>query len=382
MSISFSEVPKNARVPGVYIEIDNSLANSAEQQQSILVIGNALVPVDGVPVTPANKVILCMNKEVAIAQFGAGSDIAKMMNYLDKQKITLPIYAISVADADLMMALASLGDTQYHHLICALNDDTSIRELGEFLEARYDALSMIPGLAYVPKKGLHAELVTFGAKSNCPLISFMSINALGDAANNVLTDAEVLAAWAGQIAQSLANDPCRPLQTLVINGVYSMASSEFDWSERNLLLHEGMSTYTVTATGSVQVERVVTAYTENAAGVADDSYLDVMTPATAMYFREKQRSLILSRYGRHKLAKDGTSFAQGQAIVTPSMVKSELLTLYKALEYAGIVQDFEGYKKTLIAELDANNKQRLNYQDSPQFVNGLIIVAGKIQFRK
>ncbi len=382
MSISFSEVPNNTRVPGVYIEIDNSLANNAEQQQLVLVVGNTLVA-DGVtPATPANKAILCMNEKVAIEQFGANSEIAKMMAYVDKQNITLPVYAISVANADLMAALASLGDTQYHHIICALNDDTSVRDLGEFLEARYEALQMIPALAYLPKKGTHAELVTFGGKSNCPLISFMSINALGNSANEPLTDEEALAAWAAQVAQSLAIDPCRPLQTLTLNGVYSIASSEFDWSERNLLLHEGMSTYTVTSTGAVQVERVVTAYTENASGVADDSYLDVMTPATAMYFREKQRSLILSKYGRHKLANDGTRFAQGQAIATPSMIKGELLALYKSLELNGIVQDFDGYKKSLIVQLAKGDKVRLNYQDSPQFVNGLIIVAGKIQFRK
>lgn len=167
-----------------------------------------------------------------------------------------------------------------------------------------------------------------------------------------------------------------------MSGVYSIADTEFDWAERNLLLHEGMGTYVVTSTKEVQVERAVTAYTENASGIADNSYLDIMTPATAMYFRQKQRARILSKYARFKVAKDGTRFAPGQAIVTPSMFKTELLALYKELEYNGIVQDFDGYKKSLIVELDDTNKQRINYQDSPQFVNGLIIVAGKIQFRK
>jgi len=377
MSISFSEVPGNARVPGVYIEIDNSLANSAEAQQIVLIIGNA---VDGATIKPST-VVLCMNEDSARAQFGE-SDITSMLKYFKKQDETMPVYAISVAAGDTISALAALGDTQYHHIICSLNDSVTVRDLGEFLNGRYEALQMVPGIAYLPKKGTHAELVTFGSTSNCPLMSFVSINALGDSANEPLSDAEVVAAWAGQIAPSLANDPCRPLQTLKMNGVYSIATQEFDWSERNLLLHEGMGTYTVTATREVQVERPVTAYTENAAGIADDSYLDVMTPATAMFFREKQRSLIQSKYGRHKLAKDGASFAPGQAIVTPSILKGELLTLYKNLEYRGIVQDFEGYKKSLIVELDTTNKTRVNYQDSPQFVNGLIIVAGKIQFRK
>lgn len=378
MSISFSEIPSNARVPGTYIEIDNSLANSAEQQQKMLVIANAK---EGASVA-ANVVKLCMNEDVAITLFGADSEAAKMLKYLDMQEISLPIYVVTVAGADLMAALAVLGDTQYHHIVCVLNDTESIRDLATFLDARYTALEMIPAIAYVPKKGTHSELVTFGSMCNSPLISFMSINAVGDSAGAAITDAEAVSAWAGQIAQSLSNDPCRPLQTLALNGVYSISASEFDWTERNLLLHEGMGTYTVTATGSVQIERPVTAYTENAAGIADDSYLDVMTPATAMYFREKQRSLILSKFSRHKLAEDQTMFAQGQAIVTPSIVKGELLSLYKSLEYAGIVQDFDGYKKSLVVELDANNKSRINYKDSPQFVNGLIIVAGKIQFRK
>lgn len=377
MSISFAEVPNNARVPGMYVEIDNSLANSAEDQQLCLVIGNHVANAP----TPANTVKLCMDDGKATELFGA-SDIVSMVKYFRKQDETMPIYAISVADSDTMSALAALGDTQYHHIICSLNDDTTIRDLGEFLEKRYDALNQIPGLAYLPKKGTHAELVTFGTKSNCPLISFMSIDSLGNSANEPLTDAEAIGAWVGQIAPSLANDPCRPLQTLKLSGVYSTAETEFDWAERNLLLHEGMGTYTVTSSKEVQVERPVTAYTENAAGIADNSYLDVMTPATAMYFRQKQRSRILSKYARHKVAKDGSRFAPGQVIVTPSMFKSELLALYRELEYQGIVQDFDGYKKSLIVELDATNKQRINYQDSPQFVNGLIIVAGKIQFRK
>ncbi|MCC4783137.1 phage tail sheath subtilisin-like domain-containing protein [Vibrio lentus] len=378
MSIGFAEVPSTARVPGVYIEIDNSLANSAEDLQVILAIGNA---VSDATVAP-NKVTLCMDETIAAASFGANSDIVEMVTYFRKQDKTMPIFAVSVEDSDTASALAALGDVQYHHIMCSLNDSTTIRELGTFLEERYGALEQVPGIAYLPKKGTHAELITFAPTSNCALINFLPINNLGDSAEAPLSDAAAIGAWVGQIAPSLAIDPCRPLQTLKLNGVYSLAAQEWDWAERNLFLYEGLSTYTVNSANEVLVERAITAYTENAAGVTDNSYLDVMTPATAMYFRQKQRSLILSVYPRHKVAKDGTKFAKGQPIVTPTMFKAKLLTLYRDLEYQGIVQDFDGYKKSLIVELDETNKQRVNYQDSPQFVNGLIIVAGKIQFRK
>lgn len=378
MSIGFAEVPSTARVPGVYIEIDNSLANSAEDLQVILAIGNA---VSDATVAP-NKVTLCMDETIAAASFGANSDLVEMITYFRKQDKTMPIFAVSVEDGDTASALAALGDVQYHHIMCSLNDNTTIRELGTFLEERYGALEQVPGIAYLPKKGTHAELITFAPISNCALINFLPINNLGDSAEAPLSDAAAIGAWVGQIAPSLAIDPCRPLQTLKLNGVYSLAAQEWDWAERNLFLYEGLSTYTVNSANEVLVERAVTAYTENAAGVTDNSYLDVMTTATAMYFRQKQRSLILSVYPRHKVAKDGTKFAKGQPIVTPTMFKAKLLTLYRDLEYQGIVQDFDGYKKSLIVELDETNKQRVNYQDSPQFVNGLIIVAGKIQFRK
>lgn len=377
MGIGFNEVPKNARVTGVYIEIDNSLANTAEDQQLILVIGHAIA---GAPVG-ANKVTLCMDEKIAAKNFGA-SDIVTMVEWFRDQDKTMPIYAISVENDDLASALAALGDVQYHHIICVFNDETSVRDLGQFLEERYDALNQIPGLAYIPHQGTHAEQITYAPISNCPLINFFPTNALCDSGNKDLAHSAAIASWVGQIAPSLATDPCRPLQTLKLNGVYSKAATEWTWAERNMLLHEGMSTYTVSSAKEVLVERPVTAYTENASGVADNSYLDIMTPATAMYFRQKQRSRILSKYGRHKIAKDGTKFAKGQPIVTPSIFKTELLSLYRDLEYQGIVQDFDGYKASLIVELDENNKQRINYQDSPQFVNGLIIVAGKIQFRK
>ncbi|MFA0267968.1 phage tail sheath subtilisin-like domain-containing protein [Vibrio cyclitrophicus] len=378
MSIGFAETPSTARVPGVYIEIDNSLANSAEDLQVVLAIGNA---VSGAKVAH-NKVTLCMDETKAADSFGANSDIVEMITYFRKQDKTMPIFAISVDSGDTASALAALGDVQYHHIMCSLNDSTTIRELGTFLEERYGALEQVPGIAYLPKKGTHAELITFAPTSNCALINFLPINNFGDSAEKPLSDAAAIGAWVGQIAPSLAIDPCRPLQTLKLNGVYSLAAQEWDWAERNLFLYEGLSTYTVNSANEVLVERAVTAYTENAAGVTDNSYLDVMTPATAMYFRQKQRSLILSVYPRHKVAKDGTKFAKGQPIVTPTMFKAKLLTLYRDLEYQGIVQDFDGYKKSLIVELDETNKQRVNYQDSPQFVNGLIIVAGKIQFRK
>ncbi len=58
--------------------------------------------------------------------------------------------------------------------------------------------------------------------------------------------------------------------------------------------------------GVLRIQRDVTTYRKNAYGVADNSYLDSETLHTSAYVLRKLKSVITSKYGRHKLASDGT----------------------------------------------------------------------------
>lgn len=367
MSISFNEVPANARVPGVYIEIDNSLANTAEDLQRILIIAPGRV---------AMPVVLPTTLHDAFKEWGEDSIAYKMVQAISNQSKALPIDTVIANDNDISAALASVGDTQYHYIFSSFNDVANINRLADFLKDRYHALQQIPGLGFVARKGTHAQVVDFAKQFNSPFISIVAINDLSD------TIEEQMSAYYAQCANSLAIDPARPLQTLQLNKVKTRANTEWGYSERNLLLYSGISTYRTNNAKDVFIERPITTYRENNAGVADDSYLDITTIATAMFFRQKQRSHILSKYSRYKLAKDVANFAQGQAVITPKLAKAELLSLYRDLEERGIVQNFSSYKNSVIIEIDKTNPTRLNVQDSPVFVNGLQIYAGKIQFRK
>ena len=378
-SVSFNEIPAGLRVPGVFIEIDNSLANKAEELQKVLIVGSK----SGGD-TANHLPTLIATAESAADRFGAGSQIHQMAIAFYDQTKALPLYAVATdaANPNVDTALASTGDNQFHHIISAFNDSASVNQLADFLQARYHALQQIPGLGYIAKKTTHANLVTYGNGFNSAFINVMSINNLVDSTGTTLADEISLASWAGQIANSLAIDPARPLKTLKLNKVYTNANAEWGFTERNLLLYSGISTYTSNDAKQVFIERPITTYKENGAGAMDDSYLDITVPATAMYYRAKQRARILSKFARHKLAADGTKFAPGQAVVTPAIIKGELLSLYKDLEYKAICQDFDGYIESLIVELDNDNPSRINIQDSPKFVNGMLIYAGKIQFRK
>ena len=92
--------------------------------------------------------------------------------------------------------------------------------------------------------------------------------------------------------------------------------------------------------------------------------------------------MFAQKYPRHKLAKDSMRVAAGQPIMQPKIAKTELLVLYAEMEEKGWVQDYEGYKSTLLAEVDIDDKSRLNIYDSPQLVGQLRVVAAHNEFRR
>ncbi|HHH0130275.1 TPA: phage tail sheath C-terminal domain-containing protein, partial [Yersinia enterocolitica] len=71
----------------------------------------------------------------------------------------------------------------------------------------------------------------------------------------------------------------------------------------------------------------------------------------------------------------------GQAIVTPKVIRGELLSVYRQLERAGIVENFELFKQYLIVERNADNPNRLDVLFPPDYVNQLRVFAVLNQFR-
>ena len=104
------------------------------------------------------------------------------------------------------------------------------------------------------------------------------------------------------------------------------------------------------------------------------------TIATLSYIRYAIRTRITSKYPRYKLANDGTRFAPGQKVVTPKIIRAELLALFTELEEKAIVEDYDSYQETLIVERDSDNTQRVNVLSNENTVNQFRIYAHAIQF--
>jgi phage tail sheath gpL-like len=133
--------------------------------------------------------------------------------------------------------------------------------------------------------------------------------------------------------------------------------------------------------GFPQIAREQTTYQLNLYGYGDDAWELVTTLHTLAKLIRNQRHAITSKYPRHKLANDGTRFGPGQAIVTPGVIKAELIGQYRIEEYNGLVEDARNFKRHLIVERDPNNPNRLNTLWPPDLINQLRIFGVLAQFR-
>lgn len=279
------------------------------------------------------------------------------------------------ANPDVTNVMAAIGDDWYTAFIMAYGDTANIAVLESTLATRFGPLKMLEGHGYIGYADTHSNLVTKGQSRNSK-----NVSAIG--ANGSPTPPWEWAATLGAVcAFNLQIDPARPVQRLELPGILPpKINQRFTRDERELLLKNGISTFTVTSDGKVQIERVITEYRLNSANAADPSFLDIETLHTLSYLRWDVRTLIALRFPRHKLANDGTRYAQGQAVVTPRVIRDTLIARFFQWEEAGLVEGAEQFKKDLIVERDTPDPNRVNVRSSPDIINQFRVLAEQVEF--
>jgi phage tail sheath gpL-like len=253
-------------------------------------------------------------------------------------------------------------------------DTTNLTAIENWLAERFGPMVQKEGQAYVGHTGSFSGASTLGKSRNSPHLTIVS-------GADSPTPPWV---WAAQSAarDSFEPDPARPRQTLALPGCLPPKDkAQLTREERNMLLYDGVSTYTVNPGNVAAIERLITTYKTNEVGVPDTAYLDIETMRTIAYLRFTVRTRIGTKYPRHKLADDGTLYGPGQAIVTPSVIRSELLALFREWELAGLVEGYEQFKTDLIVERNASDPNRVDAVIPPDVVNQFRVFAGQVQFR-
>lgn len=312
----------------------------------------------------------------------AGNDIDLRHSYYQGEQLPAGI-AVAIAamaggltNPDVDAVFAAIGDTQYPTIALGFADPATLTKVETELASRWGPLRMIEGMAYAAARGGQGALAAIGAARNSAFVSIIGAKA---ALNPTW---EWAASYAGVVGFNGAIDPARPFQTLELPGMLAPAQADrFTRAERELLLKDGISTFTVDAGGKVLIERAITTYQTNGFGLEDIAFLDVNTPLTLAYLRLAVRSRIGLKYPRHKLANDDANYGPGQAIVTPRVLRAELIALFRELEEAGLVEDLDQFVEDLQVERDAGDPSRVNALIPPNIVNQFRVFAGRVEFR-
>lgn len=252
----------------------------------------------------------------------------------------------------LTTPLANLADMKFHYVIMPYSDTTSLDRVQTFLDdttGRWAWDRKLFGHAFSATRGALGALTTFGSARNDQHMSIVGYNGSPTPVSRWAT------AFGAKCAESLRADPGVSVTQRQMVGITAPPISlRFTLGERNSLLYDGLSTVIYGDDGSVNVERVITTYQRTAAGVEDNSYLDVETLACLQYAIEYIIGQLSTKYARKRLVSDDARVGTNNNTVSPATIKAEIITQYRALESAGIVQNAKEFAKNVIVEAAGN----------------------------
>ncbi|MEM7507627.1 MAG: phage tail sheath C-terminal domain-containing protein [Pseudomonadota bacterium] len=310
-----------------------------------------------------------------------GNDIDVRVNYQADEvlpgnmTVAIATETAGATDPTIDATLAVVDGEWWTEIVTPYLDGANVATLNDFMASNFDALAMRDNLAYGVEPGTLSEVFAGTQTRNGPHLSLVPHQ------NAPRPTWERAAKYAGICAFQLQIDPARQLKSLPMPDDPPPAIEDrFTPEEMDLLLNNGISSTRVIG-GETRLWRCVTTYRVSDAGANDTSFLDLTTMALLRFLRWSEDQRILLRFPRHKLANDGTRFGQGQAIVTPEIMRGELIALYREWEEAGLVENADFFKERLLVERDSGDPNRLNSLQTPDLINNLRVFAAKIQFR-
>lgn len=286
--------------------------------------------------------------------------------------LAITAMASGATDSVVSGAIAAMGDTHYTHLVHPFTDATNLTAIETEMTRRWGGTVQQECHAFCAASGSLSTLTTLGDGRNSELSSpFGSGLALSPP-------------WvaAADIAAVDANEfhPMRPLKGLLLNSMVApVQGDEFDAPERQQLLAEGISTYTVDSSGKCRIDRLVTSYQKDANGNPSSIFRDRGVAGTLFAIRYDWRTFLAGKYPRHLHAADGTAYSPGLPIVTPSTMKAE---------FAGRARQTWAYELGWIEDPDQfladvqieRTEDGMDMVGVPNLINPLHIVRTRLDF--
>jgi phage tail sheath gpL-like len=290
--------------------------------------------------------------------------------------------AVAIASAStgatnpvLTTLIANVVNAQYQLWVLPYTDTTSVSAIVTELTRRWGAMVQAEGFAIAAVQGSMGTLGTYGSALNSQMLCVVGYN------NSPSPAYGWAAAVAGQVATSASIDPARPFNTLPLALIQAPPlANRWTQAMANSLLWDGIATTYVDAGGTVRIQRLITTYQTDVNGAPTQAFLDLNSPLTLAYIRADLRAYISGKYPRTKLADDGTRYAPGQAIVTPSVLKAEIVARARMWEEAGLIQGVDRFAASLSVVRNSADPTRVDVFMAPELVSSLQVVGVLIQY--
>jgi phage tail sheath gpL-like len=277
---------------------------------------------------------------------------------------------------DVQDILDVVANTWITDVVMAWDDAANLELVAEEFKERFKAMGKKDGHVFVAHRGTYGQLGTKGGLTNSPHISPIGAKRAMQAPH------EWAASLGGLAMFHTTNDPARQLRSLVLPGIDAPEPEDcFTETERDLLLRQGISTWTRLDDGSVVLERVITTYKVTTLGVPDTAYLDIMVPKTLTRIRYDWASYVTLMYPRHKLAPDDSVAAHNNdVVVTPKRMHGTWAARCKLYERQAWIIDVPRTLDLSRFEIDESDKNRLNGQQRINIIGNLMVLAAALEF--
>jgi phage tail sheath gpL-like len=290
--------------------------------------------------------------------------------------ITVTAMTGGAGNPDVAAAIDAINERWFQHIAMPWSDDANLIALSEELRQRFTATGRLDGHGHVGLRGTFGQLTTKGGVTNSPHMTLIG------ASGSVTSPWTWAASLLGVALFHLTQDPARQLRTLRLAGVEAPDAPDlFDELEQDLLLRQGVSTFTAGLDRSVFLSRVITTYKASALGAPDSAWLDITVPATVSRIRYDWRMYMALTYPRHKLEADGgIAAAYSDVVATPRGVKGSWASRCQVYARAGWIQ---GTKRTLeqsTFQIHPDDKNHMVAIQRIDVMGNLIRFSGLLEF--
>jgi len=281
-------------------------------------------------------------------------------------------------DPALSDAITLVENVWYTDMITVFNDQANLTLFKTEAERRYGAMVNIDAHVYAGLRGSSGTAMALTAALDCRYMSLVP------AYNPRWSPWIVAAVSCALCAQSLNDDPGRPLRTVVMTGLTGLGpdpDDQYAFAVRNTLLASGCSTFLVGTDGTVRIERMVTTRLTDDDGNALTRPDDIRIPKIGTRCRYEWNTYVDETYARAKYTSDDSPIAGTEGVVTNKTLKASLIGQAKLWELQGWIENVDTVTANSTFETNADDPDRCDSQIYIQAIGVLNVLANSIQLQ-